>query len=359
MAIEQNSEMPMPHKPGVLMIHLLDQCNLLCKYCYMSAAPTREAILPLKLVTRSIKEAKKIGIKGIWLSGGEPFLYPELSEVINSAAKQNALKINISTNGTLIGKNEATLLKATNVNVGVSIDGPEMYQDKISGVVGAFKQASRGIEHLTSAGVLTGIVSVICKDNLAMLPWLVEWAADMGVKSLTAQPLLQFGRGLDIKDKKLSQEQLCDLAIQLSDLAQTSEPQGLRLAMAYRPTRFLAEHPCAAYVCNGEHCHRGVKKEIKKIVIREDGTVLPETPTLDRRFALGSLHESTLEDLVIHYLDNGYAQFDRLCRTVYEEVMPAWTAPLIPWAEILSERSWTFDTKPTLSKAARSTQNPT
>ena len=333
----------MPHRPGVILFHLLGRCNLFCNYCYMNAEKSRVDILPLKLVERTIKEANHLGIEGIWLSGGEPFLYPGLKKIIRIAEKEDKLKINLSTNGTLIRKKEAEFLKGRNLTVGVSLDGPSSYHDKVCGIDGAFERAIKGIEHLLSAGVQTSVVSVICKDNLDMLPWLVRWAAKKGVQSLTAQPLLNLGRCSDIKDKTLTQDQLCDLAIQLSDFAQTFEPRGLQLAMAYRPKRFLEEHPCAAYVCNGEHCHRGVEKEIKKIVIREDGMVLPETPMIDHRFAIGNLHDATLKDLLIHYFDNGYAQFDRLCRTVYEEVMPTWIAPLIPWTEILSERSWTFE----------------
>jgi hypothetical protein len=119
--------------------------------------------------------------------------------------------------------------------------------------------------------------------------------------------------------------------------------QDLSFALAYRTRRLLAEHPCAAYVCNGAGCHRRVAKEIKKLVIREDGTVLPETPALDPRFALGSLYEGTLVELATRYFADGYEKFDCLCRSVYDEVMPTWTSPLIPWNEILSKRSRAFE----------------
>jgi MoaA/NifB/PqqE/SkfB family radical SAM enzyme len=343
MPIEHHPELPMPHRPGIMLIHLLNRCNLHCQYCYMDATSQRNTHLPVELVIRSMGEAERLGIGGVWVSGGEPFLYPELAEVLTAAAEQDAFEVSISTNGTLIGKAEAALLKATGTSASVSVDGPEAYHDVARGLTGAFRRASHGIERLTAAAVTVGIVAVICQENLASLPWLAGWAAGMGAACLTAQPLLKVGRGSQIKEKKLTDEQLCDLALQMSDLAQSYRPQGLRFALAYRPRRFLAEHPCAAYVCNGAHCHRGVEKEIKKLVIREDGTVLPETPMLDRRFALGSVYEATLKELITHYFANGYAQFDRLCRSVYKDVMPTWTAPLIPWTEILTERSWEFE----------------
>lgn len=334
---------PLPHQPGVLLVHLLNRCNLLCQHCYLDAAPWHNTYLPLELVIRSLDEVESLGINKIYLTGGEPFLYPRLPEVLAFVYGQRSLELYVSTNGTLISTAEAVLLKDTGAKAQVSIDGPEAYHDLVRGFKGSFRRASCGIQELVAARVPVAVVTTICQDNMALLPWLAEWAAGMGVGRLSVQPLLQLGRGSEIHCKKLVEEQLYDLFLQLSDLGYTYRSRGLRFSLAYRTRRFLLAHPCAAYVCNGTGCHRKVTKEIKKLVIREDGTVLPEIPTLDYRFALGNLHQSTLTELVARYFDNGYAQFDRLCRTVYKEVMPTWTSPIIPWNEIVSERSHTFD----------------
>lgn len=334
---------PLPHQPGVLLLHLLNRCNLLCQHCYLDAAPWRNTYLPLELAIRSLGEVEPLGIARIYLTGGEPFLYPGLPEVLAFVSGQQSFELYVSTNGTLIGTTEAALLKDTEAKVQVSIDGPEAYHDRVRGFKGAFRRASCGIRQLVAAGVPVAVVTTICQDNMASLPWLAAWVAGMGVERISVQPLLQLGRGSEIHDKKLSEEQLCDLFLQLSDLGHTYRSRGLRFSLAYRTRHFLLAHPCAAYVCNGTGCHRKVAKEIKKLVIREDGTVLPEIPTLNYRFALGNLHEGTLTELVARYFADGYAQFDRLCRTVYKEVMPTWTSPIVPWDEIVSERSWSFD----------------
>lgn len=335
---------PPPHQSGVLLLHLLNRCNLLCQHCYLDAAPWRNMYLPLELAIRSVDEMEALGISRIFFTGGEPFLYPGLPDILAFASEQKSFELYVSTNGTLIGTSEVALLKDTGAKVQVSIDGPEAYHDQVRRVKGAFRRAGFGIQQLVAAGVPVAVVTTICKDNVACLPWLAKWGSEMGVERISIQPLLQLGRGSEIHDKKLSEEQLCDLFLQLSDLGYAYSSRGLRFSLAYRTRHFLLAHPCAAYVCNGTGCHRKVAKEIKKLVIREDGTVLPEIPTLDYRFALGNLHESRLTELVTRYFDNGYAQFDRLCRTVYKEVMPTRTSPIIPWNEIVSERSWTFDT---------------
>jgi hypothetical protein len=113
--------------------------------------------------------------------------------------------------------------------------------------------------------------------------------------------------------------------------------------MTYQSRAFMVEHPCSAFVCNGRNCHRGVEKELKKIVIREDGSILPELVDIDRRFAIGNLYESSLRDSIVHFLEHGYSSFDRLCRQVYDEAVVNNSSPLIAWNEILTERSWTFD----------------
>jgi MoaA/NifB/PqqE/SkfB family radical SAM enzyme len=333
---------PLPNQPGVMLIHLLNRCNLLCKHCYADAAPSQNTFLPPEWAVRSLKEADSLNVATIYLTGGEPFLYPKLPEVLDAVAQQRGFGLYVATNGTLIGAEEAALLKDSGAHAQVSIDGPEAYHDHFRGVAGAFRSAKSGIEQLVAAGVPVTVVPTVCQDNLGWLPWVAKWAASMGAEGISVQPLVQLGRGSDIRNRKLTERQLTDLYLQLSDLGYAYRPRGLRFSLSYRTHHFLLAHPCAAYVCDGSTCHRKVDKEIKKIVIREDGTVLPEIPTLDYRFALGNLREGTLTELVSDYFADGYAEFNRLCRTVYEDVMPTWASPIVPWDEIVSERSWEF-----------------
>lgn len=337
----ENPDLLLPlHPPGVLLLHLLDQCNLSCQHCYLDARSSGTSLLPLDQVIDCLGEAEALGIQRVYLSGGEPLLYPELPTLLEVAARYEALDLYLSTNGTLIGPQEAERLRLAGAQAQVSIDGPPEYHDVFRGLEGAFARAARGVETLVAAGVPVKIVSTICRDNLALLPWLVRWAAEKGADCLSAQPLMELGRGAQIAGKRLDAQQLCALFFQLSDLGHAYRSQGLELKLAYRSRRHLLEHPCAAYVCDGSRCHRKVDKEIKTVVVRPDGTVLPEIPTIHPDYALGNLSEGPLRCLVARYWTDGYARFDRLCRTVYGEVMPTWASPIVPWDELVSARSW-------------------
>lgn len=332
-----------PHQRGVVLIHLLNRCNLSCQHCYMQAENQGDIYLPGDLVLRSLQETAGLNIGTVYLSGGEPFLYPYLEDVLEMAAQMKNYELIVSSNGTTINKAILPLLKNSQASVQISFDGPEDYHDKFRGQKGAFAATCQGISKLNEAGIPVSLVSTICRDNIRFLPWIANWAISHGIKHLTIQPLWQLGRGHAIRERKLNEEQMGDLFLQLSDLGYNYKQKGLSFSMVYRNRYHLLEHPCAAYACNGEKCHRKIEKEIKKLVINEDGTVLPEVATLNPIFALGNLYENTLEELVDRYLKNGYDSFNRFCFRVYEDVIPAASSPIIPWDEIISERSWSDD----------------
>lgn len=326
---------------GVLHIHLLDRCNLRCDHCYLDAAADRHCSLPLELVLRCLGETEALGVRTVFLSGGEPFLYEGFSTVLKSLPGRPFYAA-VCTNGTRVGPVEAAAVKESGAGAQVSIDGDEDYHDRFRGLPGAFRAAARGIRELVGAGVPVSVVTTICRDNLQVLPWLANWAAAHGVSRVSVQPLQRLGRGAAIEDRLLTEDEMCSLYLTLSDLACAHRANGLRFTLAYRARDYLIEHPCAAYVCNGEGCHRRVKKEIKTLIVREDGAVLPEIPTLDPRYALGNVREAPLPDLVARYFREGYAAFHELCRAVFYEVVPRYQAPIVPWDEILSTRSRTF-----------------
>lgn len=330
---------------GLLMLHLLGRCNLECLHCYMEGAPSRREELPLDRVLEAISECETLGIGTLSLTGGEPLLYRGLEQVLRAAAQIPQLQILLCTNGTLITRRHAALFRDVNLRASISIDGTPGFHDYFRNLAGAFRAAERGVRTALEAGVPVTIVTTISQANLDSLPVTVEWAAGCGVSQLFVQPLLNLGRGAQIARRCLTFEQMNRLILQLTDLANRFRDSGLRCQVVGANRNFLLAHPCGAFVCNGTGCHRGVSKEIKKLVVREDGTVLPEVPNLSSQFALGNIQDGPLSVLVRRYFDDGYSKFDSLCRTAYGEILPTWECVIVPWEQILAERSryWTAE----------------
>jgi MoaA/NifB/PqqE/SkfB family radical SAM enzyme len=327
------------------MLHLLGRCNLTCVHCYMDGSPSRREQLALDAVVAAVEDSDALGIGTLYLTGGEPLLYKGLSEVLNTVSQTPALETTLCTNATLINERFTSMIKACGARVNVSMDGDEDFHDRFRNLHGAFRNAARGIRLLVEAGISVTIVTTISQCNLHQLSRIAAWAAEAGAVKFRVQPLLKLGRAVEIAEQRLTSSQLNQLILQLSDLAHTYGPSGLDCSLIGVTRRFLVTHPCGAYVCNGTGCHRRVAKEIKKLVVREDGTILPEVTNLSHNFALGNLADAPMSTLVARYFAGGYSQFDQLCRAAYEEVLPTWTDPVVPWDEIIAARShtWTAD----------------
>ncbi len=128
-----------------LYLHITGVCNLYCSHCY--AYPNekcKNVYLPLNNIVTCIKDAAKAGFRKIVITGGEPLLHPDFSDlldfIIDFRKSQKNLKIILRTNLSL-NIDEQTLAKITSAfnQIAVSIDGTEQMHDKRRGA-GAYKK---------------------------------------------------------------------------------------------------------------------------------------------------------------------------------------------------------------------------
>jgi len=320
-----------------LMIHLTGQCNQECAHCYMLGGRSRTERLSFDWVERALQEGPSLGIGTVFLTGGEPLMHPRFSEIVTVAGSTSGLKTTVSTNATLITKTHASLFHDLSISVHVSLDGASEYHDRFRRLPGSFDRTARGLALLKAAAVPVTIVMSVSRDNLDQFDAVADWAITHGAIRLLVQPLLSLGRGAEIADRRLTSSQLNDLILKTSDLA--NRKGGLRASMIGGNKAFFLAHPCAAYVCNGGGCHRKVQAEIKKVVVREDGTILPEATNLNPAYKIGHVDDGPLSVLLPRFFADGYAAFDSLARATYHELVTDWPDALVPWDELLARRS--------------------
>lgn len=158
---------------GLLVIQPSPFCNINCDYCY----------LPNRTDTRRMdfdvleKVMDKIWNSGLVLSpfsllwhAGEPLAVPikwyeQAFEIINRFPKAKEYVIHsVQTNGTLVNDKWCAFLNEHQVEVGISIDGPEHIHDhhrKTRKGEGTYQKAMRGLETLRKNNVGFGVISVI------------------------------------------------------------------------------------------------------------------------------------------------------------------------------------------------------
>jgi radical SAM protein with 4Fe4S-binding SPASM domain len=103
----------------------------------------------------------------------------------------------LSTNGTLIGKEEAGAIRESGFSyVGISLDGIESDNDSFRGMAGAFQKAVEGMRRCVWAGLKTGLRVTLTGENRASLEPLMDLARSEGLTRLCVYHLVYCGRGM-------------------------------------------------------------------------------------------------------------------------------------------------------------------
>ncbi len=105
-----------------LRITLTNRCNLNCLYCHHDGMVRSDDEMTPDEIYTICKIAKKLGVKKIRISGGEPLLKKDIVEIIRKIASLNFKDISMTTNGTLLEKYAKDLKDAGLDRVNVSLD---------------------------------------------------------------------------------------------------------------------------------------------------------------------------------------------------------------------------------------------
>lgn len=151
--------------PWFFVISPTAKCNLTCVGCYAGNYSKQED-LSFELADRIFNEAKDLGIYFVTVSGGEPFMWPHLLDILE---KHHDMFFQIYTNGTLITKDVANRLgKLGNAAPAISIEGFEKETDARRGE-GTFKRIMEAMDNLRNAGVPFGFSATPTKNNIETL----------------------------------------------------------------------------------------------------------------------------------------------------------------------------------------------
>ena len=105
-----------------LRITLTNRCNVKCLYCHHDGMVKSKDEMTADELYTICKIAKKIGVKKIRLSGGEPLLKKDIVEIVEKIASLDFKDISMTTNGILLEKYAQNLKDAGIDRVNVSLD---------------------------------------------------------------------------------------------------------------------------------------------------------------------------------------------------------------------------------------------
>ncbi len=170
-----------------LRISITQRCNLKCTYCHREGEVARANVSAEKMsieeIVRIARVAISLGITRIKLTGGEPLMRQDATEVVKGIAEIPGLRdLSMTTNGLLLDRLAKPLCTAglKRVNISLPSLNPETYQ-KLTG--GKLENALAGVKAAIEAGFSpVKLNMVILKGiNVGDVPEMIDFASDMGV----------------------------------------------------------------------------------------------------------------------------------------------------------------------------------
>src|ERR1041384_1039855 len=164
--------------PPFLYVSILSSRNLRCQGCWVDVEE-KDAI-DLGALNRTITDAKRHGNAFFGILGGEPFLHPQLLDLL---AAHPDCYFQIFTNGQLITDEMAKELRRIgNASPLISIEGTQLVSDQRRGSIRVLDKTLQGLENARRNRLIIGVATSVCQSNFDLLSedWLKRLIA-MGV----------------------------------------------------------------------------------------------------------------------------------------------------------------------------------
>jgi MoaA/NifB/PqqE/SkfB family radical SAM enzyme len=165
--------------PPFLYVSVINSCNLRCQGCWVDVA-AKQSKIEVDSMNRLITEAKAMGNSFFGILGGEPFMHPEILEILGN---HRDCYFQVFTNGHFITDEVARKLREFgNVTPLVSVEGNEIVSDERRGRGGVLSKTMEGLQNCLKHKVMTGVCTSLCQTNFDLLSekWL-DRLIEMGV----------------------------------------------------------------------------------------------------------------------------------------------------------------------------------
>jgi MoaA/NifB/PqqE/SkfB family radical SAM enzyme len=181
------------------------RCNIACRHCFVSAGPASISIAMMSRaqVESALEEAVALGARDAYYTGGEPFMHPEIRDLVDLALAQ--MPLSVLTNALLIDDALAGWIgdrfrrNRYSFDIRVSLDGMTAEQNDPVRGTGVYDRVLAALERLARVGVTPVVTVVEHEEGLKAADARVEFTeflrslgfARPRVKFL---PLLRLGR---------------------------------------------------------------------------------------------------------------------------------------------------------------------
>ncbi|MGD9120888.1 MAG: radical SAM protein [Desulfobacterales bacterium] len=207
-----------------LFFHMLTECNLNCRHCYINPEQHGKTRVPLKTIKAWLDVfSDKSAAPNLIFLGGEPTLHPNLAEAVKYARNRGFSSITIDTNGFLFHDILDRVSPEEVDFFSFSLDGAtRRTSDAIRGQ-GSYDACTKGIHRTVSAGFATSLIYTVSRANIDELASMPALLSDLGVERFFIQVI-------GLRGKASRSDAKTALQVSRSEWLQTIPPLAQKIA---------------------------------------------------------------------------------------------------------------------------------
>lgn len=268
---EFNPELNTDIKLNMAWIEVTQACNLRCLHCYEgNNHKAGNNVLSLSEWKNVIDQLASLEISRLIIIGGEPCCNPNITEIIEHAAKYKT-DITLFTNGTCFNDRIFDAVIKNKIGVKISLYGhcAEVH-DSVTGVKGSFEKMTRTVKILTENNITVSSAIIIMKENERYTREIQEFAKLSGMKCSRYDVIREVFSGTQ-------KEHI------------PSDPEIISKVYLRRPN-FRADKELFVSNMNRNSCFYG------KITVQENGDVTP--CEFERGYVYGNIRKNTVSEII-------------------------------------------------------------
>lgn len=230
-------------------IEITGCCNMHCQHCRAADEKSRNLNLgEISKILDFIDYNKEDDFR-LTISGGEPFIHPELVNIVEKIKARGIENVIITSNGSLITEKklkELNELHMKNLCIQLSLDSvvPEKH-DSFRGYAGAYAGVMKAIEMLKSyAYIKTSIRMTVTQDTFKEVGQMVDLAYKLNVERIGIGAVIPVGAGgsgaltLNSHEKKAFLELMAKKKIEYINRLDVTTEDPLKFAIKDSPWEY-------------------------------------------------------------------------------------------------------------------------
>jgi radical SAM protein with 4Fe4S-binding SPASM domain len=224
----------LPRLPLKGQIDLTYRCDNNCRHCWVRIpqdSREKKNELTFEQIKGIAEEARSMGCRGWHISGGEPMLRLDFTEIFDYLTN-NSNSYSINTNGTLITPKIAKIMKRKGVKMVALYGATKDVHDHITRNPGSFEATIQGFRYLKEAGAGFTVQLIPMKDSYHQFQDMVKLAESLsrhwriGAAWLYLSAYGDEEKNAEIKRQRLSPEEVVEIDKPDLSYEREAEPKG-------------------------------------------------------------------------------------------------------------------------------------